>query len=226
MIIVCAGEGRRLGGPKASYMLEGKPLFYYSLRIFLRIKNIEKIILVLQEKHFGFAAKFINSKRIFLAPGGKTRKDSVKNGLNQIEKGLDYVLIHDCARPFVDEGLVLNLLKNLKKYSAVVPGLRMADTLKEAKGQLVKKTLPRVNKFLIQTPQGFRRGLIKKVYSSKRKVKATDSSQLVEKEGRKIKVIEGSRVNFKITYPQDIILAKLILKNLKKLQLNSENARL
>ncbi len=210
-VIVCAGEGRRLGRPKADFLLKGNPLFYYSLQVFLAIDSIEQVVLVLQEKHFDFSRKFINSEKVSLAPGASSRSCSVANGLSKVKKGLDYVLIHDCARPFVTKKITLNIIKNLEKYSAVICGLPTADTLKKVESGLAKNTLKREDIFSIQTPQGFKKDLLEKAYKNKQVAESTDSAQLIEKMGHKVKVIEGSRLNFKITYPEDIYLAGKIV---------------
>lgn len=211
VVIVCAGEGRRFGRAKADFLLEGKPLFYYSLKVFLKVKKIEQIVLVLQKKHFEFAKKFIKSPKVCLAEGARLRAGSVAKGLEKIKDDLDYILIHDCARPFLDKQIVLELIKNLEIYPAVIPGLRIVDTLKDVEAGFVKKTLKRRDFYLIQTPQGFRASLIKKAYK-KAEARATDSAQLLENLGHKVKVIQGSRINFKITHPQDICLARKLWK--------------
>lgn len=211
-VIVCAGFGRRLGQPKASFLLGRKPLFYYSLKVFLAIPRIKQVILVLQKKHFEFAQRFISSKKVFLAQGAASRSRSVANGLDKIKDELDYVLIHDCARPFLKKRLALSIIENLKKHPAVVPAQRVSDTLKEVKNQKVERTLRQGNIFSIQTPQGFKKDLIQRVYKAKKKIKAADSAQLVEAAGQKVKVVEADPFNFKITYPQDIRWARKLWK--------------
>ncbi len=213
VVIVGAGSGRRLGRPKANLLLGGKPLFYYSLKTFTDIKKIKQVVLVLQKAHFKIAKKFINNKKINLSEGGRTRKESVLNGLDKINQELDYVLIHDCARPFVKKKTILTVIKELKKYPAVVPGIRAKDTLKELKGKRVKKTLKRNNIFSIQTPQGFKKDLIKSAYKKYKGVKATDSARILEENGQVVKVVEGDLLNFKLTYPEDFYIAKLVKKD-------------
>ncbi|MCF7917090.1 MAG: 2-C-methyl-D-erythritol 4-phosphate cytidylyltransferase [Candidatus Omnitrophica bacterium] len=211
-IIVCAGFGKRLGKPKASILLAGKPLFYYSLKVFLASGKIDEIILVLQKKHFKIAKKFIDSKRVILAEGGQTRKDSVINGLKKIKKEIEYVLIHDGARPFLKKELVLEVIKQLKKYPAVIPGIKVTDTLKQVDRGLVKKTLKRDNIFSIQTPQGFNKELIKNAYKKYRRIKVTDSAKIFAKTGQPIKMVEGDRFNFKLTHKEDLLIAEMIKK--------------
>lgn len=209
-VIVCAGWGRRMGKSKAEVLLNGKPLFWHSLEVFLTLGQIKQVVLVLQKKHFQLAKKFIKSSKVVLAQGSVTRRGSVLSGLKKIEKNLGYVLIHDCARPFIDKRTVLKVINNLKKYPAVILGAEATDTLKKVKSGIVVKTLERKGTFLIQTPQGFRRDLIEKIYQSRGSSQATDSAQLAEEAGEKVKVVPGGRLNFKITYPEDLRLARAL----------------
>jgi 2-C-methyl-D-erythritol 4-phosphate cytidylyltransferase len=208
-VIVCAGRGKRLGKDKSILNLKGKPLFWYAVNTFQKIKKIKQIILVLKKSHFKLAKKLVKDKKVFLVEGGKERKDSVYNGLINLKKDIDYVLIHDGARPFVSKELILRIIRNLKKYPAVICGIKTRDTLKIIKNGFVKKTLKREEVFLIQTPQGFKKDLILSAYKLKKK-KIYDDAQVLEIIGKKIKVIEGDIFNFKITYPQDFHLAKVI----------------
>ncbi|MCF7873175.1 MAG: 2-C-methyl-D-erythritol 4-phosphate cytidylyltransferase [Candidatus Omnitrophica bacterium] len=211
-VIVCAGFGKRIGQPKANILLAGKPLFYYSLRTFLGISQIDQVILVLQKKHFKIVRKFISNERINLVEGAKTRKQSVTNGLAKIRDEINYVLIHDCARPFVKKQIILKVIKELKMHSAVIPGIKVKDTLKQVKEGLVKKTLDRNNIYSIQTPQGFKKDLIKALYKKYKRNDFTDSAQLIEKSGKTVKLVEGDSLNFKLTYREDIILARAVKK--------------
>jgi 2-C-methyl-D-erythritol 4-phosphate cytidylyltransferase len=211
-VIVGAGFGRRMGQAKANISLAGRLLFSYSLETFLTVGSIKQVVLVLQKQHFKFADKFISGRGVVLAEGGKTRKQSVLNGLNKIKSNLRYVLIHDCARPFVKKQTVLKVINGLKEYPAVIPGIKTKDTLKQIEGGVVKKTLERENIFSIQTPQGFRKDLIKAAYKKYQRLQITDSAQFFEKTGHPVKVVEGDLFNFKLTYREDIDLAKAVEK--------------
>ena len=209
VVIACAGEGKRLGKDKSILSLKGKPLFWYAVNTFQKIRKIKQIVLVLKKKHFKLAKKLIKNKKVSLVKGGREREDSVYNGLFNLKKDIDYVLIHDGARPFVSKELILRIIKNLRKYSAVICGIKTRDTLKIVEGGFVKKTLKRENIYLIQTPQGFKKNLILSAYKSKKK-KIYDDAQSLEIMGKKIKIVEGDIFNFKITYPEDLYLAKVI----------------
>jgi len=215
LVIVCAGKGTRLKKDKAVLKIFKKPLFYRTLENFLGFLCFRQIVLVIRKKNFPLAKKLIKDKRVLLVEGGLMRKDSVCNGLAALSEDISYVLIHDGARPFVEKRVIQNIIEALKRYPAVICGLPSQDTLKIVDKGFVKKTISRERVFSIQTPQGFKKALLVKAYNSY-KGKATDSSQVIEAMGGKVKVIEGCPMNFKITRPKDIVLAEAILKRIKK----------
>ncbi len=211
-VIVCAGQGRRLGKRDKGFLkLKGRPLFFYSLKVFKRAKEIKQIVLVFRKANLGLARSFISDKRITLAEGGRERKDSVYKGLMALHRDIDYVLVHDGARPFVDQKTISAILKGLKRHPAVVAGLKSTDTLKLTGGNYIRETLRRGNIFRAQTPQGFKKSLLLTAYKKFKLRKLTDDARAVELLGRKVRIIEGSRNNIKITYPEDIARANALL---------------
>ncbi|MCK4912550.1 MAG: 2-C-methyl-D-erythritol 4-phosphate cytidylyltransferase [Candidatus Omnitrophica bacterium] len=216
VIIVSAGRGKRLAkGDKAVLQLEGQPLFCKSLNTFSTIKEIAEIMLVLRKSNFALAKKCVKGEKVKLIEGGARRADSVLKGLLALSEDIEYVLIHDGARPFVTKKTILYMLDELKKHSAVICGLKCPDTLKLVKKGVVKKTLDRSDVYLIQTPQGFKKKVIVSAYKKFRKrtkllTGLTDDAQMLEILGKKVKVIPGDLLNFKITYSQDVKLAKII----------------
>jgi 2-C-methyl-D-erythritol 4-phosphate cytidylyltransferase len=215
VVIVCAGKGKRLSKTKDKAVLEikGKPLFYHTFKIFKNIKKIKEIIVVMREKNFSLARKLMKDKRVKLVRGGKERKDSVYNGLKALSENINYVLIHDGARPFIKKRIVFEMIEALKKYPAVICGVKPKDTVKSTEGNYAQKTLNRENLFLVQTPQGFRKDLILKGYVRLKAKNVFDDAQVLEFLGRKAEIIEGDIFNIKITYPEDLVLAKAILKS-------------
>jgi len=209
-VIVCAGSGRRLNKDKASLKLKGEPLFCKSIEAFSGFKQVKQIVLVLRDKNFFFAKKNIKNNKVLLVKGGKERKDSVFCGLSALDKDIGSVLIHDGARPFVNKKTIAKMIFVLEKHEAVICGQRATDTVKLLEGSFVKQTLKREDIFLAQTPQGFKKELIMKAYKKFGKKNLTDDAQLIELLGKKVKIIESDSLNFKITYPKDLKLAKLI----------------
>ncbi len=215
-IIVCAGRGKRLKGPdKALLDIGDGPLFSYSVKLFKGIRQIEQIILVLRKENFKIAEKYILGGRITLTKGGPKRKDSVFNGLSALKPEIDYVLIHDAARPFASKKVILRILKELKKYPGVICAMNPVDTVKSIDGNFIKKTLNRDSIILAQTPQGFRRKIICKAYNQFKHKKFTDDAQLLELSGHKVKYVKGESGNFKITYFPDFLLSKQIFAKKK-----------
>jgi len=211
VIIVSAGRGKRLAkGDKAIFKLDNQPLFCKALNTFSKIKQITEIVLVLRKTNFALAKKYTKGKNVKIVEGGAKRADSVFKGLLALSEDTGYVLIHDGARPFVTKKIILNMIGELKKHSAVICGLKCPDTLKLVKNGFVKETLDRVDKYLIQTPQGFKKEKIVSAYKKLKTKNLTDDSQLLEIMDEKVKVILGDLLNFKITYSQDLKLAKII----------------
>ncbi len=215
VVIVLAGKGKRLAkGDKAALSLDRKPLFCKALTAFKGIKGVKEIALVLRKSNFSLARKFIKDENVTLVEGGAERADSVFKGLLSLGKDIDYVLIHDGARPFVTKRIILDILKELKKHPAVICGLKCPDTLKLVKQGFVKKTLAREDIYFVQTPQGFKRKIIVEAYGKFKKRRFTDDARMIEAMGKPVKVIKGDALNFKITYPQDILLAKAVSSQL------------
>lgn len=213
VVVVCAGIGKRLGvKDKAKLDLGGKPLFYHAVKVFSKIKDIRQIILVLRKDNFPLAKEIIRDKKVTFTQGGVRRCDSVRNGLAVLRHDINYVLIHDGARPFVSGKLVRSILKELRNFGAVICAVKCRDTVKVVSGGVVKRTLARDNLISVQTPQGFRKDLILSAYSKLKNKKVFDDAQVLELAGEKVKVVEGDNLNFKVTYPEDVILAKAVFK--------------
>lgn len=212
VVIVCAGKGNRLGVDKAAIRLENKPLFYHTYKLFKDIKAITQIVIVLQKNNFGLARKLIKDKRVHLVEGGNRRQDSVFAGLSRLDKNIGYVLIHDGARPFTPRAVILEIIKNVKKYPAVICAVKSRDTLKSVRGSFAKNTLDRNGIAMVQTPQAFKKDLILKAYKKFNHKNTFDDAQLFEFMKKKVKVVDGSYLNIKITYPHDIIFADAILR--------------
>jgi 2-C-methyl-D-erythritol 4-phosphate cytidylyltransferase len=218
VVIVCAGKGNRLGArDKVSILISGEPLLSYSLKAFSRIKQVKQVVIVVSKKNISFAQTIIDSPafrkyNINVVKGGKERQDSVKSGLKALDESIDYVLIHDGARPLVSKSLINRMLKALSSSDAVICALSARDTLKRVNSDnIVVKTIDRSSIVSVQTPQAFKRDVIMKAYRNWRKACSFDDAQAVEELGVKIKVVEGEVGNFKVTYPQDLKLANLII---------------
>ncbi|MCL2335405.1 MAG: 2-C-methyl-D-erythritol 4-phosphate cytidylyltransferase [Endomicrobia bacterium] len=216
-IIVAAGSGKRFGGatPKQFLKLNGKPVFLWSVEAFASLKVFKQIIVVAPKQYIIFVKSYLHSPLLTLrsavAEGGKERFDSVRNGLQAVGKDIDFIAVHDAARPLINKRDILAVLNKAAKCGAAIAAEKTKDTIKIVKDGFVKTTLDRSVLWNVQTPQIFEASLLKKAYSKKIPANITDDSMLIEKSGVKSAVVETKFPNFKITTAQDLKLAELIL---------------
>ena len=223
-IVLAAGRGKRMGTKVQKQYLEiqGKPVLYYALKAFQESEIIDEIILVVGEGQGEYCReaivdKYAISKVTEIVQGGAERYHSVWNGLQAIEDG-GYVFIHDGARPFVDEAILGRVYEEVVKYEACVVGMPVKDTIKLADiDGFAKETPDRSYVWAVQTPQVFKTSLIKEAYAklmAKKEISVTDDAMVVESMlGRKVRLVQGSYENIKITTPEDLLVAESFLKN-------------
>ncbi len=217
VIIVAAGSGTRFGSttPKPFVLLEKKPLIVHSLTVFERCINIGSIVIVGHEDHLArFKALAKKFKKVSaIVSGGASRADSVKYGLAAVDGLYDHVLVHDAARPLIDIAMLTRIIAALERSPAVICAVPAKATIKEvdAKSMTVTRTLPRASLWEVQTPQGFKRSLLEKAHGQEFRGEATDDAMLVEHLGVKVKVVKGDYRNIKITTPEDLLLAQVLI---------------
>lgn len=224
-VVLAGGSGSRMNTKTAKQylLLNGKPLIYYALRQF-QDSAVEKIVLVVAEgqedycrkeivEHYGF------TKVCAIVAGGSERYLSVHEGLKALT-GVDYVLIHDGARPCVDQDILKRTMKAVAKEQACVVGMPVKDTIKIVdEQQMAKKTPDRRLLWQVQTPQAFSYALIREAYDivvATGEQAVTDDAQVLElASGKTSRLIEGSYRNIKVTTPEDLDVAEIFLKNVK-----------
>ncbi len=225
-IVLAAGQGKRMGTDVRKQFLDlaGKPVLYYSLAVFQKSSHIDEIVLVTEQDQIDYCREEIVKKYGFtkvhtITAGGEERYLSVWNGLKAMEgKEMDipnrdgYVCIHDGARPFVNEEILERACEAVEQYQACVVGMPVKDTIKIADQEGFAATTPeRRLVWMIQTPQVFSVSLIKEAYarllaSGRRDV--TDDAMVVEAmTSHRVKLVEGSYANMKLTTPEDLQLA-------------------
>ena len=222
-IVLAAGSGKRMNSKvhKQYLIIQDRPVLYYSLKAF-EDSAVDEIVLVVGKGEEEFCRKEIVdkygiSKVKAIVEGGKERYHSVFEGLKQTSDA-DYVLIHDGARPFVNQDIIRRCMQEVQKYQACVVGMPVKDTIKIADEEgYAKQTPDRKNVWMIQTPQTFSYALIYEAYEEMLKTEdtaITDDAMVLERiEGKKSKLIEGSYRNIKITTPEDLLIANVYLQH-------------
>lgn len=222
-IVLAAGSGKRMNSKvhKQYLIIQDRPVLYYSLKAF-EDSAVDEIVLVVGKGEEEFCRreivdKYGISKVKAIVEGGKERYHSVFEGLKQTSDA-DYVLIHDGARPFVDQDIIRRCMQEVQKYQACVVGMPVKDTIKIADEEgYAKQTPDRKNVWMIQTPQTFSYALIYEAYEEMLKTEdtaITDDAMVLERiKGKKSKLIEGSYRNIKITTPEDLLIANVYLQH-------------
>ncbi|KJF44409.1 2-C-methyl-D-erythritol 4-phosphate cytidylyltransferase [Draconibacterium sediminis] len=214
-LIVAGGSGNRMGAsvPKQFLEIEGKPVLMYTFEAFLRFDPNIEFVLVLPEtqlEHWKKLCKehaFATSYK--LAFGGENRFQSVKNGLAQIvDDGI--VFIHDGVRPLVTKETIEHCFSEAKKSGNALPVVPPAESIRYS-DEHGNKSVDRSKYFLVQTPQTFDVQTIKEAYQKAQHENFTDDASVLENAGHKIHLVNGNRENIKITWPQDLIIAKTFL---------------
>lgn len=190
-IVVAAGSGVRFGGPKHLAELDGVELFRRSVNAVAPF--VERVVVV------GDVPGGV--------PGGARRRDSVEAGLALIPPSVEWVLIHDGARPLAPKDLVARVVDAITdEVDAVVPGVAVRDTVKRAEGGVVSETIDRAGLYAIQTPQAVRAGMLRTALDNDPD-DATDDAGLIERAGGRVVIVEGDPRNIKVTFPGDIAVA-------------------
>ena len=215
-IIVAAGDSQRMGGiDKMFAPIGGRPVLARVLDTFQNCKKIDQIIVVMSSKNIEHCRQLVAEEKwdkvTDIVVGGKRRQDSVAEGLKKFKEG-EWVVIHDGARPLVKADLIERGLEAAKETGAAAAAVPVTDTIKFVKGSdIVLQTLPRQNLRAVQTPQVFRADVIQNTYKFT-PGDFTDDAALVEKAGFKVKLYMGSYANIKITTPDDLAVAEVLLK--------------
>ena len=221
VVIVAAGTGSRMnmGINKQFIKLEGKEIIAYTIEKFYNNSNIEDIVVVVKEDESEFFKKEIldkyNFKNVKIAYGGKERQDSVYNGLKLLDEKCDVVLIHDGARPFVSDKIIDKSIEEAKEHKAIVVGVPVKYTIKVIDNDKnIVDTPNRSVLWAVQTPQTFDYNILIDAYKDafKNKFYGTDDAMLVERIGYKVKMLEGSYNNIKITTQEDLNVGSQILR--------------
>ena len=213
-LLVAAGAGERLriDRPKAFAVLGGRPLLAESLDRLDGSPWIDAIVVAAapgwEEPSILLSEELATTKVVSCVTGGATRAESVRAALTDVSDDAIVVLVHDAARPLVDDAVIERVLRPLAEgFDGVVPALPISDTIKLVERGVVAKTVSREGLFGAQTPQAFLAPALRRAYSGDLGG-ATDCASLVERSGGRVAVVEGDRRLLKVTTPEDLALVE------------------
>ncbi len=229
VILAAAGSGTRMGPEDKLYLqLEGLPVLARSVSMMENCSYVDEIVISLragQEDRFQreVGERIPVTKLRSIVPGGAERTDSVYRALNAVSDDADLILIHDGARPLVDEALMERVLEAASRHGAAVPAVPLKDTVKTVEscddGLMVTATPDRARLRAVQTPQGFHAALLRDAYHQclsrpdASDLSFTDDASLVEAIGHPVYLVDGSEENMKLTTPPDLERAASILRH-------------
>ncbi|MHC4268802.1 MAG: 2-C-methyl-D-erythritol 4-phosphate cytidylyltransferase [Planctomycetota bacterium] len=221
VIMPAAGLSLRMGANvrKPFIMIGEKPVFFYTLEKFYKLKRVKEIIFVVNQKDLNIVKeKWSDELKAYkvtkVIAGGERRQDSIYNGLSRLDPDTKIILIHDAVRPLVHSEEIEAVIKSTEEKGAAIVASPMKLTVKKVDSSLkIIKTVPRQDLWMAQTPQGFKRDLIVEAYE---KIKDsneefTDDAEVLEKAGQTVGIVTGSYDNIKITTREDLKLAEVML---------------
>ncbi|WP_368505968.1 2-C-methyl-D-erythritol 4-phosphate cytidylyltransferase [Alkalihalophilus sp. As8PL] len=223
VVIPAAGQGKRMqaGKNKQFIHLRNEPIIVHTLKAFVSDPWCDRIILVVnkeERKEMGELCSFLSDKKqIMIVNGGLERQQSVKCGIDAID-GEGIVLVHDGARPFINQEIIHLLVNDAAKSGAATVAVPVKDTVKRVKDFKVLETMKREELWSIQTPQAFDVELLKEAHEkaeAENKL-GTDDASLIEWLGKPVSIIQGDYTNIKLTTPEDLLFAEAILTQKEK----------
>jgi 2-C-methyl-D-erythritol 4-phosphate cytidylyltransferase len=223
VILAAAGKSSRFKDKnykKPFVPLEGRAVWLHSAEKFLNREDVKQLVLVISpEDREYFQTKFAANAAILginVVDGGAERADSIQKALEKVKPEIDFIAVHDAARPCIANEWITEIFSAAEKSGAAIPAIPVGNTLKRVAGGTIVETVSRDGLWAAQTPQVFRRELLLKAYAQRGGFAATDDAQLVERLGQKVSIVPGSVINLKITTREDLRLAEQAMKALPK----------
>lgn len=219
-VVLVAGKSTRFDAnvSKQVFLLGGKPVFTFPVKAFNDSKLIDEVCVVSDEDHVEQIEAYIKENKmnkVHVVLGGETRQQSVNNGLHYFDKYFDddFIIIHDGARPLVDEEIIKRTIGAVKEYGAVTTCLASEDTVAVSDGgNSILEFIDRRKLMRIQTPQAFSLGLLREAHKNATGYRATDDCSLVMSIPHQVKLIEGSKKLTKLTTIEDVKILENYLK--------------
>lgn len=218
-IIACAGSFSRMNGVNKQLLeLDGIPVAVRSMLAFEQLEEVTEIIVSVRkcdiEEYKKLCEKYGVTKLKAVVKGGETRQQSIFNAYREVSKETRYVAVHDGARPLVSPENIKQCIRDASIFGGAVLGVPVKDTIKNVDGGLITDTPDRRKLYITQTPQIFRKDIYVKGinFANSHELDFTDDCQLAEAVGAKVAMTESSYRNIKITTPEDIAVAEILLK--------------
>jgi len=221
VVIVAGGASTRAAGAELKQLrwIAGKPMLLHSLQTFMARPDVISVVCVLPERYAGDPPPWIfqcDVSRLMIAPGGTTRTQSVSNGLDDLPDEASIVLIHDAARPLVDNATIDRVIQHVRTGEPAIAALPVTDTLKEVdESHGIVRTLDRSALWRAQTPQGFPRELIVRAHreAAVGRISATDDAALCERLGVRVAVVRGNERALKVTEEEDFARVEALARS-------------
>lgn len=218
VVIVAGGSGTRAGGQELKQFrwVAGKPALLHSLQTFMARTDVISVVCVLPREYAADPPPWIfqcDVDRLMISTGGRTRTESVRNGLEDLPDEASIVLIHDAARPLVGDDTIERVVDTVRGGQSAIAALPVVDTLKQVDEQgRIAKTIEREGLWRAQTPQGFPRETIVRAHreAKAQRISATDDAALCERLGIPVAVVRGSERAMKITEEPDFARAEAL----------------
>jgi 2-C-methyl-D-erythritol 4-phosphate cytidylyltransferase / 2-C-methyl-D-erythritol 2,4-cyclodiphosphate synthase len=211
-IIAAGGRGERFGAgrPKQLLSIGGQTILERSVEAFLHHDAVRDVVVALPAEMASHPPAYLANtpKPLRIVAGGARRRDSVAAAFGVVPDGCDIVVIHDAARPFVSQDLISRTIAAAAESGGALAALEARDTVKQVHDRFVVLTLDRRTVFLAQTPQAFKRSVLRDALAIPGE--ATDEAALAEQAGHRVVIVEGESTNIKITTPDDVAIAEAI----------------
>lgn len=219
-VIVAAGRGERFGnGGKVMAQAAGQPLLAWSLDAVMQAASIAELVVVCgvhtQVAVERLVESYADRMPVRMCIGGETRQDSVRAGIELLSDDIAVVVIHDAARPLATPDMFDAVTASARQHGAAITAIPVTDTIKEVDGERIVRTIPRELLWAAQTPQAYRVSDLRRVMDDADVVQRqfTDEAALMEHLGRAVRVCAGASSNLKVTVPEDLVLADVLLRH-------------
>ena len=218
VVIVAGGTGTRVGGDELKQFrwVAGKPMLLHSVQAFMARPDVGTVVCVLPQQYAGDPPPWLfqcDVDRLLVSLGGRTRSESVANGLDDLPDEAQIVLVHDAARPLVDTTTIDRVVESVRAGLSAIAALPVVDTLKEVDDDgMIVRTVDRERLWRAQTPQGFPRQVIVDAHrrATRERISATDDAALCERLGIPVRVVRGTERGMKVTEPSDFSRAEAL----------------